>query len=369
MRGVQAIGRKRVFVSCAAAALAVVLTAAAPALGSARSANWHVIKNFTTHNTNLADIVGFSDGTAWAGGETPAQTPVLYHLTGKKWHAVALTGPTGSFVVNLSATSPSNVWAALANEPAVAHLKGSGWVVKSFTQGTDDIAAGDVQTIGPKNTWVFAYDFTTQHPFAEHFNGSRWTRSSLPALVDCDCSAHATSASGPNNMWAWVFDSKIKGFATMHWNGHRWQVVKLPPHVVPAGQNVGAQQMLAESPSDVWATADNSMSTGSVILLHWNGRAWGKIGGKLPKGQLAGPIASDGNGGLWLVGRTPAFTYFILRYANRHWTRFPMPSDPSGAVTPNAIRLITGTKSVLGVGNLSPSIAGDNGSAVMEFGR
>lgn len=88
--------------------------------------------------------------------------------------------------------------------------------------------------------------------------------------------------------------------------------------------------MLAESPTNVWATADNTMSTGSIILLHWNGHAWAKIGGRLPKGQLAGPIAADGSGG-------------------------------------NALQLIGGTKTVLGTGDLSLGFGTDNGAVVIEF--
>jgi hypothetical protein len=83
-------------------------------------------------------------------------------------------------------------------------------------------------------------------------------------------------------------------------------------------------------------------------LLHWNGHVWAKIGGKLPKGQLAGPIAPDGSDGLWLIGRTPAFSQFILHYAGGRWTRFKMPTDSVGTVQINALRLIPGTKTVLG---------------------
>ena len=369
MIGKAALARNGILVAGVTALVTGVLAIAAPALGGTQaSPSWHVVKTFTLHNTFLVDIVGFSGGIAWAGGESPAQTPALHHLSGKKWHTVSLPGSSGTFVANLSATSTTNVWAALANEPLAAHLTSGGWVTTSFAQGTDDIATDNIVTIGPKNTWVFAFDFTTKSPFAEHFNGSKWTMSPLPALVDCDCSTHAVSASSAVNIWAWAFDKKINGFVTMRWNGTKWQIIKLPAHLVPAGQQVGALQMLAESRTNVWATADNTMSSGSIILLHWNGHVWAKIGGKLPKGQLAGPIAPDGSGGLWLIGRTPTFSQFILHYAGGHWTRFKMPTDSAGTVQINALRLIPGTKSVLGAGNLSPNPGGDNGAVVIKFG-
>lgn len=369
MIGKAAVRRNGILVCGVAALFTAVATAAPPALGGAQaSPSWHVIKTFTLHNTFLEDIVGLPGGVAWAGGESPAQMPALHHLASKKWHTVSLPGSAGTFVASLGGTSASNVWAALANEPLVARLTSGGWVTKSFAQGTDSIATDNIVTIGPKNTWVFAYDFTTSSPFAEHFNGSVWTESPLPALVDCDCSTRAVSASSAANIWAWVFDAKIKGFATMRWNGQKWQIITLPAHLVPVGQKVGAEQILAESRTNAWATADNTMSTGSIILLHWNGHVWSKIGGKLPKGQLAGPIAPDGSGGLWLIGRTPTSSQFILHYAGGRWTRLKMPTDSAGTVQINALRLVPGTKTVLGAGNLSPSFGGDNGAVVIEFG-
>ncbi len=94
------------------------------------------------------------------------------------------------------------MWAALGNEPLVVQLTNGHWVTTTFSHGADNIAASDMVTTGLKNTWVLAYDFTTKHPFAEHFNGSRWTQSPLPALVDCDCISHAVSASAPDRSQA-----------------------------------------------------------------------------------------------------------------------------------------------------------------------
>jgi hypothetical protein len=55
------------------------------------------------------------------------------------------------------------------------------------------------------------------------------------------------------------------------------------------------EQLLAESSTDVLATvyAYKGNSDGPVILLHWNGRRWSKVTGKLPSGALVGPIAPD----------------------------------------------------------------------------
>jgi hypothetical protein len=359
----------RVAAAGVAAVLSAAVTALAPAPSGGGAPRWHVVKTFAPHNTLLYDVIGFRDGTVWAGGESPATMPLLFHLTGKTWHTVSLPGSAGTFVANLSASSPVNVWAALANEPVVARLTLGGWSTTTFAVGSDALATDNVVTFGPKNTWVFAYDFTTMHPFAEHFDGTTWTSSALPLLVDCDCQSHEVSASSPNNIWAWVYDAKINGFATMRFDGHHWQVIKLPAHLLPAGHSAFGEQILAESPSNVWATAVDNKSPTSIVLLHWNGHTWAKIGGKLPKGgELIGPIAADGSGGLWMIGRTPAFTEFILHYAKGRWTRSAVPSGAGGPLAVQALRLIGGTQTVLGVADISFNSA-EKGAAIIEYGR
>ena len=47
--------------------------------------------------------------------------------------------------------------------------------------------------------------------------------------------------------------------------------------------------------------------------------------------------------------------------------RFKMPADGADTIQINALRLIAGTKTVLGAGNLSPNFGGDNGAVVIKF--
>jgi hypothetical protein len=346
--------------------IAATVTAAAMPATRSGIVRWRVLKTFAVKNVALVDVLGFKNGTAWAGGLGHSQTPVLYHLSGGKWHLVSLPGSSGTFVSNLSASSASNVWATLENEPLVARLTPAGWVTTSFANGQDDILFNGVVTTGPTNAWVFIDDYTLSAFYAEHFDGLAWTRVALPAMVNCNCATHEASASSPSNVWTWA-TTTTGAFVTMRYNGHAWGVVEVPARVLPSGHNVEGQQILAMSASNVWASATDSMAPKAVILLHWNGSAWRKVGGKPPLGPLSGPIASDGSGGVWLVAQN-ATSSFFLHYARGKWTKYPMVKAGPGTIVLNALRLIAGTRSVLGAGNLDTCCGTTNGGFVVKHG-
>ncbi len=356
----------------AAAVAAAPAHAAASARGTGLAAGavpgWRVIKTFASKNAFLYDVTGFANGTAWVSGSTPASTPVLYHLAGGTWTPTMLPGSSGTFAPVLSATSRTNVWTSLANEPTVARLAGHSWLTQSFTSGTDFIAMDGVVTTGPSNTWAFTNDFTASQASAEHYNGSTWTPTVLPGQVDGGGLTGLISASGPRNIWTWAFNPQNSKTTTMHYDGHHWTLVGIPANLLPSGQQVLAKQILAESPTNVWATANNNKARGPIILLHWRGHGWGRVTRNLPKGELAGPIAPDGTGGLWLEAYNPNFSYFLLHYANGKWTRYAMPADKFGAIQLWSLRLIPGTKSVLGAGVVGLNPGGTNGAVVVKYG-
>ena len=360
------------------AAIAVPVMAAtaavAPAAGAtghpAANTGWRIIRTFATNNLNLQDVAGFADGTAWAAGERPNQTPVVYHLHGGAWTANSLPGSTGTFAPALTATSPSNVWALLVNEPLIARLTSKGWITKSFASGTDQVSPEGVVTTGPKNTWAFTFDFATSTVLAHHYNGSSWTQTVLPADVDGGGETGLVSASGPGNIWAWAYNRTLSRTTTLHYDGHHWTTAAIPAHLVPTTQFVDAKQILALSPTDVWATANNNQAKGSIILLHWRGHGWARITSGLPKGEeLAGPIASDGQGGLWLEAYGTSGKYFILHYSAGSWAKFSLPASPHGPIQLFSLHLIPGTSSVIGAGFLNFSNAGSNGSVIVKYGR
>lgn len=350
-----------------AASISVPTPAAA---GRSARSRWHVTKSFRAKNTEAEDIVAFPDGSAWAGGETAAQTPVLYHLHSGHWTSVPLPGGAGSFVAGMAATTTKNVWATIANEPDVARLTHHRWVLVSFANGADEVLMSGVITFGPKNTWVFTYDYTTKLASAHHDNGSSWTTTKLPANIDGNSQIRLVSASSPTNIWALV--STASGVtATMRYNGHKWRVVKLPTSLVPAGNTLFGRQIFAQSAKNVWATIYTYKGSvaGPITLAHWNGHHWRRVGGKVPTGVLTGPIASDGKSGLWLGAATRTGKPFFLHYHSGKWAKHASPTDPRGSLTMESITLIPGTSALLGVADVGQTFGGTNGIAIVRYGK
>jgi hypothetical protein len=351
-----------------AGAAAIAAVAGMPAAQAKPTPGWRVIRTFSAKNTGLDSLATLKGGTAWAGGETPAGLPVVYHIT-SKWRGYVLPGTIGDFVNSISATSPTNVWATHANTPAVAHLTAKGWVEHTFAIGTDQILLSGVVTTSPKDTFVFAYDFATKLAYAYHYDGKHWSQKLIPADADGNSSSGLVSGTSYSNIWALI---SIGGTtpASMRFNGKKWQVLKFPGHLAPAKTTVFGRQIYAESPTSVWATIYTLVGprVGPVVLLHWNGHKWSKVGGRLPKAALTGPITSDGSGGLWLAAANTTFTKkLLLHYSRGKWSTIDAPTDLGKVLTIDQLSLVPGTHSVLGTAIIGLGL-GTAGSAVLKYG-
>lgn len=353
------------------AVTAAVALAGVPATQAAATPGWRVTKTVAVANASLDDVVATSSTDAWAvgTGDAGTGTPVYYHWNGKTWQKFTRPGPAGSFGANVSASSPSNVWVSVANGAVFDHWNGSTWTTKSF--GTSDTASPDaVVTTGPKNVWAFTYDFNTSRETAHHFNGTVWKDTVLPASIDGAGLTGLVSASSAANIWAWAVGTAPSSWETLHYNGTKWSIVHIPANLVPSGKTFEVKEMLAESPTNVWATTTDfgSGSDSPIVLLHWNGHKWSKVTKNVPAGLLLGPIASDGGSGLWLCAESPSGTPFFAHYLAGTWTRAKVPSVTLGSVLVAGLRLIPGTHSVWGVGEVGAGGGGTKGAAILKFG-
>src|SRR5262249_34150848 len=135
----------------------------------------------------------------------------------------------------------------------------------------------------------------------------------------------------------------------------------------------GPVQILAESAANVWGTVRTNDTSGHVLLLHWNGKAWRRIGGHPPVGDLQGPIAPDGHGGLWLYAARhkssfPFITPYFIHCSGGSWHTYAAPTSRLGLVRVGAIALIPGTRTLWGVGTIEGNSA-SAGAVVLAFGR
>jgi hypothetical protein len=342
-------------VAAAAAAIAgpaLALAALSPAARAQPDTvhhGWHVIRVVGGKNSALDAAVAPAGGPGWIGGSSSGATPVLYHAAGT-WPVTHLAGNAGAFVQSLSATSRTNVWAALENEPAVAYLTSHGWRTHSIAIGSDDLLESGVVTFSPKDTWVFAFDFTAQKSYAWHDTRAGWKRTVVPYEIDAFSNVGEVSGSSDGNIWAIGGTAGVSG--SLRFNGKTWQAISFPAGIVPSGQVAQPKEILAESPSNVWATVYTAAGkrAGPVVLLHWDGTRWREVTGKnVPDDVLTGPIASDGAGGLWLAAENPAYTRpLLLHYTGRGtWATDQVPADGGKPVEITALASGPGSRDLL----------------------
>jgi hypothetical protein len=370
-RGVPAIAAGLILGSLVVVQVAVSSAAATPA----RNTGWRVIRTIGPNNTDLEMIVGFHHHASLLGGMAYMPTAgqfyaVVDQLTSGPLHQM-LPMRLGTAVNGLSGTSPANEWASVQGVPGgqVGRLTGHGWHPHSFAIGSDDILLAPVVTTGPKNTWVLTEDFNTGIAYGYRFDGSKWHRQKLPAAADANSSFGYVTGSASNNVWALTFIGSRP--ASMRYNGSKWQIIKFPAKLGPTAAALGPQQILALSRNDVWATLRPNATTGvaTLVLLHWNGRKWSKITGKLPNASLTGAIASDGHGGVWLAAANASDTgALILHFSHGKWSKFKVPTAKGKPIAIEQLTLIPGTRSVLGTAIIAGSGESTGGTAVVKFG-
>jgi len=357
------------------ASLVLALTAATSAgATTASKTGWRVIRTIGPDNTDLYAIAVIRNHPSWLGGGAISPSgdfyAAVYRLTSGPLHQIALSTQLGTGVNGLSATSRTNVWASVQGVSGgqADRLTSHGWHPYSFAIGTDDILMGPVVTTGPKNTWVLTEDFTTGIAYGYRFDGSKWHRHKLPAAPDSSSIVGDVGASASNNIWTLISTGSQP--ASMRYNGSKWQIMKFPANLGPAAADLVPEQILAVSPKDVWATfsPNTTTSVGTLVLLHWNGRKWSKITGKLPNASLTGAIASDGTGGVWLAAVNAARTVpLILHYARGKWSTFTVPKANGKLIGIEQLALIPGTRSVLGTAIIAGSGMSTGGTAEVGF--
>jgi hypothetical protein len=359
-------------VAAGAIVVASALVAAAPGAtaSTAAPARWLVVKTLGSNNTDMFDLTALPGGSVWAGGAAAADTPELFHDSGGKVRPTSLPGALGEWVIDLAGTAVSNVWAALSDAPRVEYLTKHGWKAKSFAIGKNQVQIDGVVTAGQKDTVVLADDIATQRGYAFHFNGVTWSRQSMPVETDGDSDYGLVSGSAGNNVWALAF---ARGGApeAVRYDGRKWHLTAFPAKLVPRRDTVESKEILAVSPTDDWATLQlegPASLVGPPLLLHWNGSHWSRVAGKLPNAVLAGPLASDGHGGVWLSASNAALTVpELLDYNGGRWTTYTVPEDRGKLLDITALSLVPGTSTVLGTAIVNYGPGGSDGSVLIEY--
>ena len=89
--------------------------------------------------------------------------------------------------------------------------------------------------------------------------------------------------------------------------------------------------------------------------------------GRRPAGTLAGPVAADGHGGLWLGADRPAGAGYLLHYRAGKWTTAAVPARRAAAVT--GLTLIPGSRSLWGTAVIGAGYGSSRGAVILRYSR
>ena len=225
------------------------------------------------------------------------------------WQKVSGASGVRGTLVDLSASSPGDVWAvgSASHRTLAEHWDGLAWRrVATPSPGRRSAFLQAVVAIDPGDAWaVGLFGGASSPPLLLHWTGTAWHRVVVPFNAR-HAEFSALAAVSPNDVWAVGLSKRLLA-RTMYYNGSRWAVV---PAVSSRRENDLAAAV-AISANDVWAA-------GTTLVEHWNGRAWHRLPGPSTSPRILG-LAASSSSDIWAVG-LPGPRSTISHWDGSSWT-------------------------------------------------
>jgi hypothetical protein len=246
------------------------------------------------------------------------------------WHVETTVNPKPKQVDNstfagVSASGADEAWAVGAYRDPAADVNplAEHWNGTSWTRVTVPVPAGQTATLsgvddlGPDNAWAVGSSSGSAGNITliEHWNGTTWSVVPSPnpatgTTNDSD-SLNAIGGTGADDLWAAGLESSAEsntlGLLFEQWNGTTWTAAPSP---TPGGKFQIANAITAISPDDVWAVGSDVTGNDVTLAAHWNGKKWSLVPtpnlsdvGRAPQDQLTG-VSALGADNVWASGYT-----------------------------------------------------------------
>ena len=190
------------------------------------------------------------------------------------WFLGEIPGTSGFQDFTLAEHWNGSTWTVLPSPSP--RLPGGGALLLSVscTSATNCMAVGQTQVFREPG------GFTVLHPFAESWNGSKWSIVTTPKLANTGASLNAVSCTGPSNCMAVGNEGTPKNDTLFtlaeRWNGTAWHVVTTPPPLTPGGTALNT--VSCTSPGACMATGyfgfNDGTGTQLTLAEQWNGTKW-----------------------------------------------------------------------------------------------
>jgi hypothetical protein len=362
----------------------------------AATTGWRTDATFAVrgYENIFTSVAASSRSDAWAAGilakaSGKSWQTSIRHWTGKAWRPVTLPAKIakawnreGPVLPEVGAASASNVWIFGSFTGGYLRLHGGKWTIGRLPGGSASAGAlidvDAVKVFSSTNVWAFGQRevfSSTQEvtgAYAAHYNGSKWSRVSVPGTGAITGVAAASSST----IWAVESAESSEGLAVpagvksavtrlpavaaaatppvvLQWTASTgWQEAADQPSLATSGQ---LTSVVAEPNGDVWlgGSADNSAKGTSPLTAEWNGTSWSvsDLPGKASSADMQlSAMAPDGTGGIWaLAVNSNTGSERIWQLHGTTWSQ-AKPAFGRHAWVLAALALVPGTHSVWGVG-------------------
>lgn len=253
------------------------------------------------------------------------ERPLTLNNTGSGWKVVQNPTVKGreSALAGLEYVGPGDVWAvglaATANKSkAIAeHWDGTSWTMSSVPASgkafdvllsADSTPPGDIPAgpLNPTQLWAVGQSSGENNKglkaLIAHFNGTSWELQPTPAVTG----KHGLSAVlvlAADDVWAvgTLIQGKESRPLSMHFDGSSWTNVPVPAAAVGLGGS-SLSGIAGVAPNDLWAVG--SSGNGIPLVMHWDGSVWSQVVNVAdPASQdFLTNVTMDAAGDLWAVG-------------------------------------------------------------------
>jgi hypothetical protein len=140
------------------------------------------------------------------------------------------------------------------------------------------------------------------------------------------------AVSGPSSAWAVEHSSnpgKNGGTVILrHWNGRAWSVQPQPALAKHTGND---EPVLATAPGskDLWAVYNLYGSGPRAIATEWTGRSWGRAA-LFPVGVGFTSVVAAGPSDVWAFGSSESGAQYAARFDGKKWSAAPQPGASVG---------------------------------------
>jgi hypothetical protein len=151
-------------------------------------------------------------------------------------------------------------------------------------------AIGSASVLSASDVWVFGSSAAGAGKLGVwHYNGATWKQVSTSGF---------TNGSAESNADVWA----ISGTSMEHYNGSKWTATSLAS-LLPAKSTSSSPSLTTVSTGEDYTTyaigSGDARSGGPVVVLEYNGHAWVKVA-TFPSGNpVPGAASADGGAGLW----------------------------------------------------------------------